>query len=59
MKTRKNHTPEATPAETFAKRDGDIARLIDVLEMEMDKRRQQAKAPHQLARSRRPRQGPG
>lgn len=37
-------TPEATPAETFAKRDGDIARLIDVLEMEMDKRREQARA---------------
>lgn len=44
MKTRKHTTPQATPAETFAKRDGDIARLIDVLGMEMDKRREQAKA---------------
>lgn len=44
MKTKKNRTPARSPAETFAKRDGDIARLIDVLEMEMDKRREAAKA---------------
>lgn len=44
MKTRKTSTPKATPAETFAKRDSDIARLIDVLGMEMDKRREAAKA---------------
>lgn len=43
MKTRKT-TPTQTPAQAFAERDGDIARLIDVLGMEMDKRREAAKA---------------
>lgn len=45
MKTRKTKTtPTQTPAQAFAERDGDIARLIDVLGMEMDKRRDAAKA---------------
>ena len=36
--------PEPTAAETYAARRGDIARLLDVLEMELDEHDQRAKA---------------
>jgi hypothetical protein len=41
-----HHTPktESTAAETYAARRSDIARLLDVLEMELDKHDERAKA---------------
>lgn len=46
MKNRTNKTnkPEPTAAETYAARRNDIARLLDVLQMELDKHDEQAKA---------------
>ena len=45
MNTRKrNPKPEPTAAETYAARRNDIARLMDVLQMELDKHAEQAKA---------------
>ena len=44
MTKRKTTTPEPTAAETYAARRNDIARLIDVLQMELDKHAEQAKA---------------
>ena len=48
MTTRKhNRTPapqQPTAAETYATRRNDIARLMDVLQMELDKHAEQAKA---------------
>ena len=40
----KNMTLEATAAKMYATRRNDIARLIDVLQMELDKHDEQAKA---------------
>lgn len=46
MKNRTNKTakPEPTAAEMYAARRNDIARLLDVLAMELDKHDEQAKA---------------
>jgi hypothetical protein len=46
MKNRTNKTakPEPTAAQTYAARRNDIARLLDVLAMELDKHDEQAKA---------------
>lgn len=46
MTNRKNakSAPQPTAAETYAARRNDIARLLDVLEMELDKHDQQQKA---------------
>jgi hypothetical protein len=44
MTKRKTTTPEPTAAETYAARQNDIARLMDVLQMELDKHAEQAKA---------------
>jgi hypothetical protein len=44
MTKRKTTTPEPTAAETYAARRNDIGRLIDVLQMELDKHAEQAKA---------------
>ncbi len=43
-RTPKTTKPEPTAAETYAARRNDIARLLDVLEMELDKHDEQAKA---------------
>ncbi len=40
----KTTKPEPTAAETYAARRNDIARLMDVLQMELDKHAEQAKA---------------
>ena len=40
----KTTKPEPTAAETYAARRSDIARLMDVLQMELDKHDEQAKA---------------
>ena len=42
--TPKTTKPEPTAAETYAARRNDIARLLDVLQMELDKHDEQAKA---------------
>ncbi|MCC6969606.1 MAG: hypothetical protein IT434_05230 [Phycisphaerales bacterium] len=42
--TKRTTKPEATAAETYAARQNDIARLMDVLQMELDKHAEQAKA---------------
>lgn len=44
MARRKNNPPEPTAAQTYAQRTNDIARLLDVLQMELDKHAGQAKA---------------
>jgi uncharacterized alpha-E superfamily protein len=45
MNARKsNPKPEPTAAETYAARCNDIARLLDVLQMELDKHAEAAKA---------------
>ena len=44
MTKRKTTTPEPTAAETYAARRNDIARLMDVLQMELDKHAEGAKA---------------
>ena len=44
MTTRKTTKPEPSAAEAYAARRADIARLLDVLEMELDKHGEQAKA---------------
>ncbi|MBK9189958.1 MAG: hypothetical protein ACT4PL_03765 [Phycisphaerales bacterium] len=44
MTKRKTTKPEPTAAETYAARRNDIARLIDVLQMELEKHDEQAKA---------------
>ena len=44
MTKRKTTQPEPTAAETYAARRNDIARLIDVLQMELEKHDEQAKA---------------
>ena len=45
MNAKKTTTkPEPTAAETYAARRGDIARLLDVLAMELDRHAQEAKA---------------
>lgn len=43
-RTNKNAKPEPTAAEMYAARRNDIARLLDVLAMELDKQDQRAKA---------------
>ncbi|QOJ01340.1 MAG: hypothetical protein HRU70_12935 [Phycisphaeraceae bacterium] len=43
-RTPKTTKPEPTAAETFAARRNDIARLMDVLQMELDKHAEGAKA---------------
>ena len=43
-RTPKTTKPEPTAAETYAARRNDIARLMDVLQMELDKHDEQAKA---------------
>ncbi len=43
-RTNKTTKPEPTAAETYAARRSDIARLLDVLEMELDKHDERAKA---------------
>ena len=43
-RTPKTTKPEPTAAETYAARRNDIARLMDVLAMELDKHDEQAKA---------------
>ncbi|MBX3404553.1 MAG: hypothetical protein KF699_14170 [Phycisphaeraceae bacterium] len=45
MKNRTNKTnkPEPTAAETYAARRNDIARLLDVMQMELDKHAENAK----------------
>jgi hypothetical protein len=43
-KTTKPAPPQPTAAQMYAARRNDIARLIDVLEMELDKHDEQAKA---------------
>jgi hypothetical protein len=43
-RTPKTTKPESTAAETYAARRNDIARLLDVLEMELDKHDERAKA---------------
>jgi hypothetical protein len=42
--TKRTTKPEATAAETYAARRNDIARLMDVLQMELDKHAEEAKA---------------
>ncbi len=44
MTKRKTTTPEPTAAETYAARQNDIARLMDVLQMELEKHAAAAKA---------------
>jgi len=44
MTKRKNTKPEPTAAETYAARRSDIARLMDVLQMELDKHDTEQKA---------------
>lgn len=44
MKNAKDHKPQPTAAETYAARRGDIARLLDVLDMELTKHGEAAKA---------------
>ena len=44
MTKRKTTKPEPTATETYAARRNDIARLIDVLQMELEKHDEQAKA---------------
>lgn len=44
MTKRKTTTPEPTAAETYAARQNDIARLMDVLQMELEKHAEGAKA---------------
>jgi len=44
MTDRKNRKPEPTAAEAYAAHRSDIARLLDVLEMELDKHGEAAKA---------------
>ena len=44
MTKRKTTKPEPTAAETYAASRNDIARLIDVLQMELEKHDEQAKA---------------
>ena len=44
MTTNRDPRPEPTAAETYAARRNDIARLFDVLEMELDKHDAQQKA---------------
>ncbi|MBU6413807.1 MAG: hypothetical protein KGS45_10050 [Planctomycetes bacterium] len=41
--TKRTTKPEPTAAETYAARRNDIARLMDVLQMELDKHAEQAK----------------
>ena len=43
-RTPKTTKPEPTAAETYAARQNDIARLMDVLQMELDKHAEGAKA---------------
>ncbi|MBL9032559.1 MAG: hypothetical protein JNM80_12745 [Phycisphaerae bacterium] len=43
-RTRETTKPEPTAAETYAARRNDIARLLDVLAMELDKHDERAKA---------------
>lgn len=43
-RTSKNAKPEPTAAEMYAARRNDIARLMDVLQMELDKHAEGAKA---------------
>lgn len=43
-RTNKTATPEPTAAEMYAARRRDIARLLDVLQMELDKHAEGAKA---------------
>jgi hypothetical protein len=42
--TKRTNKPEPTAAETYAARRNDIARLMDVLQMELDKHAEGAKA---------------
>jgi hypothetical protein len=42
--TKRTTKPEPTAAETYAARRNDIARLMDVLQMELEKHAEQAKA---------------
>jgi hypothetical protein len=42
--TKRTTKPEDTAAETYAARQNDIVRLMDVLQMELDKHAEQAKA---------------
>ena len=42
--TKRTTKPEPTAAETYAARQNDIARLMDDLQMELDKHAEQAKA---------------
>ncbi len=42
--TKRTTKPEPTAAETYAARRNDIARLMDVLQMELDKHAEAAKA---------------
>ena len=42
--TKRTTTPEPTAAETYAARRNDVARLMDVLQMELDKHAEGAKA---------------
>ncbi|GIK18464.1 MAG: hypothetical protein DYG93_11785 [Leptolyngbya sp. PLA2] len=42
--TKRTNKTEPTAAETYAARRSDIARLLDVLEMELDKHDERAKA---------------
>jgi hypothetical protein len=44
MTKRKTTKPEPTAAEMYAARRNDIARLLDVLQMELDKHDERAKA---------------
>jgi hypothetical protein len=58
-RTPKTTKPEPTAAETYAARRNDIARLMDVLQMELDKHAEGAKAdPTQLGLRGKPREGP-
>lgn len=41
---RKNNAPEPTAAQVYAARRNDIARLLDVLQMELDQHDERAKA---------------
>ena len=50
--TKRTTKPEPTAAETYAARRNDIARLMDVLQMELDKHAEAAKAdPRNWART--------
>jgi hypothetical protein len=44
MKTNGNNAPETNARDTYQARQNDIARLIDVLQMELDKHADAAKA---------------